>query len=143
LSAHVLQHLRFETDQGKFKGQVKKVSGKSVRATSQTQFSGTAKIVSVITVGKEGLTDAGMSRAGLLLGAFQGEGFLFSSPFVRKIFFPDYPLHTLKWPKLPKSQPKIEFAYKRLNASQKKAVKKCLSNEEKDRHVVIVVSSRI
>jgi Cdc6-like AAA superfamily ATPase len=47
----------------------------------------------------------------------------------------------LKWPELPTSQPKINFTYRQLNISQRKAVEKCLSNKEEDRHVVIVVSS--
>ncbi|KAF9787499.1 P-loop containing nucleoside triphosphate hydrolase protein [Thelephora terrestris] len=132
------QHLRFKTDRGKFKGRAKDVSGKSVEVVLKTKFSATAKIEYVVTVGKEGLTIAEISRASLVLGAFEGAGALLSSPFVRKIFFPDYPLHTLKWPKSPKTQPKINFTYRPLNASQRKAVEKCLSNEEEDRHVIIV-----
>ena len=98
-------------------------------------------IQSVITIGKEQPTIAEATRAILVLNAFKGQDSLLSSPFVRKIFFPRYPLHTLKWPPLPMSQPNIEFAYRQLNGSQRKAVEKCLSNQEEDRHVVIVVSS--
>jgi len=101
----------------------------------------TAKIKSVITVGKEELTGAEANRASLILGAFKGSDSLFTSPFVRKVFFPNYPLDTLKWPELPTTQPEISFTYRPLNKSQRKAVEKCLSNQEADRHVVIVVSS--
>jgi hypothetical protein len=69
---------------------VKGVSGKSVEVAPKTKFSETAKIEYVVTVGKEGLTIAGTSRASLVLGAFEGAGALLSSPFVRKIFFPDF-----------------------------------------------------
>ena len=117
------------------------VSGKSAKVIPKTKFSETARIASVVTVGKEGLTIAGLSRASHVLNAFKGEDTLLSSPFVRKIFFPDYPLDGLKWPKLPKTQPKINFDYRDLNGSQRKAVEKCISNKEEDRHVVIVVSS--
>ncbi|KAF9786645.1 hypothetical protein BJ322DRAFT_1184348 [Thelephora terrestris] len=80
----------------------------------------TAKIEYVVTVGKEGLTIAGTSRASLVLGAFEGAGALLSSPF------------------MPKTQPKINFTYRPLNAPQRKAGEKCLSNEEEDRRVVVV-----
>ncbi|KAF9786615.1 P-loop containing nucleoside triphosphate hydrolase protein [Thelephora terrestris] len=116
-------HLRFKTDQGKFKGRVKGVSGKSVEVAPKTKFSETAKIEYVVTVGKEGLTIAGTSRASLVLGAFEGAGALLSSPFR---------------PKMPKTQPKINFTYRPLNAPQRKAGEKCLSNEEEDRRVVVV-----
>ena len=118
---------------------MKKVQGRAVRVTPQAQF--TAKIKSVVTVGKEELTGAEVSRAGLILDAFKGSDTLFSSPFVRKVFFPKYPLDTLKWPELPTTQPKISFTYRDLNKSQRKAVERCLSNKEADRHVVIVVRS--
>ena len=134
-----LQHIRFETDQGQIKGDVKQVQGRAVRVAPRTQF--TAKIKSVVTVGKEDLTGAEANRADLILGAFKGSDVLFSSPFVRKVFFPKYPLDTLEWPELPTTQPKITFTYRDLNKSQRKAVEKCLSNKEADRHVVIVVSS--
>ena len=134
-----LKHIRFETDQGQIKGDVKKVQGRAVRVAPRTQF--TAKIKSVVTVGKEELTGAEASRADLILGAFKGSDVLFSSPFIRKVFFPKYPLHTLEWPEMPTTQPKITFTYRDLNKSQRKAVEKCLSNKEADRHVVIVVSS--
>ena len=137
----LLQHLRFETDQGRFKGYAKEVKGKSVKAIPQGQFCETAKISSVVTVGKEGLSRPGIFRANLVLSAFKGSDTLLSSPFVRKIFFPDYPLSTLKWPKLPTTQPNVSFTHRELNEAQKKAVEKCLSNKEEDRHVVIVVSS--
>lgn len=117
---------------------MKRVQGRAVRVTPHTQF--TSKIKSVVTIGKEELTGAEASRAGLLLGAFEGSDSLFSSPFVRKLFFPGFPLHTLKWPPLPATRPKYSFAYRELNNSQRMAVERCLSNKEKDRHVVIVVS---
>lgn len=120
---------------------MKKVLGKSVRAVPKTEFSETARIDSVVTVGKEGPTNAEASRAGLVLDAFKGGDTLLSLPFVRKIFFPDYPLHTLQWPKLPTSQSNVSFTHRELNEAQKKAVEKCLNNKEEDRHVVIVVSS--
>ena len=135
------QHIRFETDQGRFKGYVKEVSGKSIKVTPKTTFSETAKILSVATVGKEGLSQPEVIRASLVLSAFKGADTLLSSPFVRKIFFPDYPLSTLKWPEVPTTQPNVNFTHRELNEAQKKAVEKCLSNKEEDRHVVIVVSS--
>lgn len=92
-------------------------------------------------MGKEELTGAEATRASLVLDAFKGLDSLLSSPFVRKIFFPDYPLHRLKWPELPGTQPEIDFAYRKLNESQRRAVEKSLSNKEEDRHVLIVVSS--
>jgi len=116
---------------------VKKVQGRAVKITPHTQF--TAKIESVVTIGKDELTGSEASRAALVLSTFKGLDPLLSSPFVRKIFFPDYPLDALKWPKLPATQPEIDFVYRTLNESQKKAVEKCLSNKEEDRHVVIVV----
>ena len=115
------------------------VQGRAVKVTPHAQF--TAKIKSVVTIGKDGLTGAEASRAGLILDAFKGSESLLSSPFVRKIFFPGYPLDTLKWPKLPATQPTINFTYRPLNDSQRKAVERCLSNKEEDRHVVIVVST--
>ena len=118
---------------------MKSVKGRAVTVTPQAQFS--ANIESVATIGKEGLTGAELSRAGLILDAFKGSDSLLSSPFVRKIFFPGYPLDTLKWPELITTQPTINFAYRKLNESQRKAVERCLSNKEEDRHVVIVVSS--
>ena len=133
------QHIHFKTDKGDFKGHVSGVSGKAARVIPYSQFN--AQIKSVITVGKEQLNDAEATRASLVLDAFRGGDSLLSSPFVRKLFFPGYPLHTLKWPQLPTSQPEIEFTYRQLNESQRMAVEKCLSNEEEDRHVVIVVSS--
>ena len=93
----------------------------------------------MVTVGKDEPTGAEATRAGLILGAFKGSDSLFTSPFVRKVFFPNYPLHTLKWPELPTTQPEIGFTYRPLNKSQRKAVEKCLSNQEADRQVVIVV----
>jgi len=134
-----LQHIRFETDQGQIKGHVSTVQGRTVRVTPHAQL--TAKIKSVVTVGKEDLTGAEATRAGLILDAFKGSDSIFSSPFVRKVFFPNYPLHTLKWPELPTTQPKVTFSNREPNKSQRKAVQKCLSNKEEDRHVVIVVSS--
>ena len=115
------------------------VQGRAVRVTPLSEFS--AKIKSVATVGKEGSTPAEANRADLILETFKGSDCLLSSPFVRKIFFPGYPLHTLQWPRLPTTQPMITFASQRLNKSQQRAVRKCLSNKEQDRHVVIVVSS--
>ena len=115
------------------------VQGRAVRVTPQAQFTG--KINSVVTVGKGDPTNAEATRASLILDAFEGSGSLLSTPFVRKVFFPDYPLHTLKWPELPTTQPRVSFTYRELNKSQRKAVEKCLSNQEEDRHVVIVVSS--
>ena len=128
----------FKTDKGDVKGHVSKVQGKAVKVTPRAQV--TAQIKSVVTIGKEELTGAEATRASLILDAFKGSNSLLSSPFVRKILFPDYPLHTLKWPELPTTKPKIDFAYRPLNASQKKAVERCLSNKEEDRHVVIIVS---
>jgi hypothetical protein len=122
---------------------VKNVSGRDVKVASHTQIASNAKIRSVVTIGKDELNGAGTTRAILILDAFRDGDALISSPFVRKIFFPDYPLHTLKWPKLPQTLPKINFTYRQLNASQKKAVEKCLSNGEEDRHVVIVVRPRL
>ena len=118
---------------------MKNVEGRAVLVTPRTQF--TANIESVATIGKEDLTRAEASRASLILSTFEGSDSLFSSPFVRKIFFPDYPLHTLKWPESPATQPNINFTYRPLNESQRKAVKRCLSNKVEDRHVVIVVGS--
>jgi regulator of nonsense transcripts 1 len=117
---------------------VSHVQGRAVKVTPHKKV--TAKIKSVITIGKEELTGAEASRAGLILEAFKGSDSLLSSPFVRKIFFPNFPLHTLKWPNLPKSQPKNTFTHRPLNVSQQKAVERCLSNKEVDRHVVVVVS---
>ena len=118
---------------------MKEVRGRAVRVSPHAKF--TAKIKSVVTVGKEELTGAEATRAGLILDAFKGSDSLLSSPFVRKVFFPNYPLHTLKWPDLPTTKPKINFTYREPNKSQRKAVERCLSNKEADRHVVIVVSS--
>ena len=118
---------------------MKKVNGKAVRVIPHAKFN--AKIRSVVTVGKEELTVAEATRASLVLDAFKGSDSLLSSPFVRKIFFPNYPLHKLKWPELPGTQPKVDFAYRKLNESQRRAVEKSLSNKEGDRHVIIVVSS--
>ena len=122
---------------------MKKVSGKAVKVAPHAQITPTAKIRSVVTIGKEELNGAETTRANLVLDAFRDGDSLLSSPFVRKIFFPNHPLHTLKWPKLPKTQPEIDFTYRKLNPSQTRAVEKCLSNEEADRHVVIVVSSHL
>lgn len=118
---------------------MKKVQGRAATVIPSAQI--TTKINSVVTVGKEELTGAEATRAGLILDAFKGSRSLFTNPFVRKVFFPNYPLHTLKWPELPTTQPQISFACRELNKSQRKAVEKCLSNKETDRHVVIVVSS--
>ena len=118
---------------------MKRVKGKAVRVVPHAKFN--AKIRSVVTVGKEELTLAEATRASLVLDAFEGSDSLLSSPFVRKIFFPNYPLHKLKWPELPGTWPEIDFTYRELNESQRKAVEKSLSNKEEDRHVVIVVSS--
>ena len=134
-----LQRIRLKTDKGDIKGHVSKVQGRAVKVTPHSQF--TAKIKSVVTVGKDALTGAETSRADLILDTFKGQGPLLSSPFVRKIFFPGYLLHTLKWPPLPMSRPMINFTYRPLNLSQRRAVEKCLSNKEEDRHVVVVVSS--
>ena len=41
---------------------------------------------------------------------------------------------------MPPTQPRVNFTYRELNTSQRKAVEKCLSNNEEDRHVVIIVS---
>ena len=133
------QHIRLKTDQGDIKGHVSKVQGRTVKVTPHSQF--TAKITSVVTIGKEELNGAETSRANLILNTFKGYDNLLSSPFIRRIFFPGYPLHTLKWPTLPTSQPRINFTYRPLNSSQQKAVERCLSNKEEDRHVIIVVSS--
>ncbi|KAF9647978.1 hypothetical protein BDM02DRAFT_3144973, partial [Thelephora ganbajun] len=119
---------------GEIRGHVSKVQGKAVKVTPQTQFAATAKIRSVVTIGKDQLTGAEASRADLILNAFKGGESLLSSPFVRKIFFPGHPLHALKWPKLPTTQPEIVFTYRDLNESQRKAVERCLSNKEEDRH---------
>ena len=113
--------------------------GRAVTVTPYTQFA--ANITTVATIGKEAPTGAEASRAGLILDAFKGSDSLLASPFVRKVFFPGYPLHTLKWPKLPVSQPSINFTYRQLNESQREAVERCLSNREEDRHVVIIVRS--
>jgi len=118
---------------------VKKVQGRTVHVTPHAQF--TAKIQSVVTIGKDDLTGAEATRAALILDAFKGSDSLLSSPFVRKIFFPDFPLHTLKWPELPPTQPRVDFTHRELNESQQRAVQKCLSNKEEDRLVIIVVSS--
>jgi hypothetical protein len=134
-----LQHIRFKTANGEIKGHVSKVQGRAVKVTPHAQVN--AQIKSVVTIGKEDLNGAEATRADLVLGAFKGLDSLLSSPFVRKIFFPNYPLDTLKWPELPTTQPKIDFTYRPLNTSQTRAVERCLSNKEEDRHVVIVVSS--
>ena len=117
---------------------MKKVDGKAVKVAPHAKF--TAKIKSIVTIGKEELNGAETSRANLILETFKGRDPLLSSPFVRKIFFPGYDLDTLKWPELPTSEPKLEFTYRPLNKSQRKAVEKCLSNNEEDRHVIVVVS---
>ena len=118
---------------------MKRVQGRAVKIGANVQP--TANIESVATIGKEGLTVAEASRAALVRDAVKGSDSLLSSPFVRKIFFPGYPLNTLKWPRLPTTQPTINFTYRELNDSQCKAVERCLSNKEEDRHVVIVVST--
>jgi len=135
------QHIQFKTDQGDIKGHVRGVSGRAARVVPHSQFTG--KIKSVITIGKDDLTGAEATRAMLILNAFKGQDSLLSSPFARKIFFPEYPLDALQWPQLPTSEPKIEFTYRQLNGSQQNAVERCLSNKEEDRHVVIVVSSAL
>ena len=135
----IIQHIRLNTDQGEFKGHVKKVQGKAVQVTPHAQFIATAKITSVVTIGKEELTGAQTSRADLTLDAFKGGDALLSTPFVRKIFFPEYPLQKLKWPALPTTQPKIASSSRQLNPSQERALEKCLSNKEEDRLVVIIV----
>ena len=116
------------------------VQGRAVTVTPHAQFAPAVKITSVVTIGKDELTDAENCRAGLILDAFKGGNALLTSPFVRKIFFPDYPLESLKWPALPTTQPKVNFTYRQLNESQQIAVEKCLSNREEDRHVVVIVS---
>ena len=118
-----------------------KVRGRAVKVTPHAQVQFTTKIESVVTIGKDDLTDAQASRADLILDAFKGSNLLLTNPFVRKIFFPNFPLDTLKWPKLPSTQPTINFSYRELNRSQRKAVEKCLSNNEEDRHVIIIVNS--
>ena len=115
-----------------------RVQGKAVQVTPHAQV--TTQIKSVVTIGKDELTGAEASRADLILGVFKGSDSLLSSPFVRKIFFPRYPFHTLKWPELPATQPNINFTHRELNGSQREAVERCLSSKEQDRHVVIVVS---
>ena len=120
---------------------MKNVSGRAVKVAPHTRINATAKIKSVVTIGKDELNGAETTRAILVLDAFRDGDTLLSSPFVRKIFFPDHPITMLKWPKLPKTEPKIDFTHKNLNESQTKAVEKCLSNEEEDRHVIIVVRS--
>ena len=134
------QHIRFKTDQGEIKGHVKKVRGKAVKISPHARFAITAKIQSVVTIGKEGLTFAESSRAALVLDAFKGGDLLLSSPFVRRIFFPNYSLDTLKWPQFPASKPGLNFTHRELNPSQENAVLKCLGNKKKDRDVVIIVS---
>ena len=138
-----LQHVRFKTDQGEFEGRVSSARGKGVRVTPFVQVTAqvAAQIKSVATIGKDDLTPAEAIRADLVLDAFKGSDSLLSSPFVRKIFFPDYPLHMLEWLELPTTQPNIDFTYRPLNPSQTKAVGRCLSNKEEDRHVIVVVSS--
>ena len=121
------------------KGHVRRVRGKAAVVAADFEFNPTATIRSVITIGKGPLTAAKMTRANLVLDAFEGGDSLLSSPFVRKIFFPDHPIHMLEWPKLPAALPVIEFTRIRLNDAQERAVEKCSSNEEKDRHVVIIV----
>ena len=44
---------------------------------------------------------------------------------------------------MPPTQQKVNFTYRQLNTSQRKAVEKCLSNSEEDRHVVIIVSQTL
>lgn len=135
-----IQHIQFNTDQGEIKGRVKQVLGKAAKVVPHTQLTAAPKVTSVVTIGKEDLTGAESSRADLILNAFKGGDALLSSPFVRKIFFPGYNLQTLRWPNLPRTQPRIRFTYRQLNGSQQRAVEKCLSNEEKDRHVVVIVN---
>jgi hypothetical protein len=53
------------------KGHVSKVQGRAVKVTPHSQF--TAKIKSVVTVGKEELNGAEASRANLILDAFKGQ----------------------------------------------------------------------
>ena len=118
---------------------MKRAGGRSVTVAAHAQPA--TNIRSVATIGKDGLTVAEASRADVILSAFKGSNSLLSNPFVRKIFFPGYPLHTLKWPGLPTTQPNINFTHQELNESQLKAVERCLSSKEEDRHVVIVVSS--
>lgn len=135
-----IQHIQLSTDHGEIKGHVRKARGRAVKVIPHAQIIASAKITSVVTIGKEALTEAESSRAGLILDAFKGGNILLTCPFVRKIFFPGYNLETLKWPDLPKTQPNISFTYRPLNESQQRAVKKCLSGEEEDRHVVVIVS---
>lgn len=130
------------TDQGIMEGCVERAKGKSVRIVPQTgDFDTTAVIRFVTTVGKEGLTTAGKSRANLVLVTFQGSDVLLTSPFVRMVFFPDFPLYELDWPELPPFEPSINLAHLSLNVGQIEAIEKCLSNEEDDRLVVVIVSS--
>lgn len=117
------------------------VQGRAVKVTPHSQFS--ARIKSVVTIGKDDPTGAEANRANLILETFKGSDCLLSSPFVRKIFFPKFPLHTLQWPQLPATQPEINFTFRQLNQSQQTAVEKCLNNKERDRQVVIVVSSTL
>jgi len=120
---------------------VGEIHGRAVVVTTPTQLAATTKITSVVTIGKDDPTRAETSRVSLILDAFKGGDMLLTAPFIRKIFFPDYPLEKLKWPALPTTHPRVNFTYRQLNKSQRTAVEKCLSNKDEDRHVVIIVSS--
>lgn len=122
-------------------GRVGEICGRAVVVTTPTQLAATTKITSVVTIGKENPTRAEASRVSLILDAFKGGDKLLAAPFIRKIFFPGYPLEELKWPDLPTTHPRIISSYQQLNRSQRTAVEKCLSNKEEDRLVVIIVSS--
>ena len=89
---------------------MKYVSGRAVEVAAHAQV--TTQIKSVATMGKDEPTGAEAGRADPILDAFKGSTLSLFSLFVWKIFFPDYPLHTLKWLEPPVTQPKVDFTYR-------------------------------
>jgi regulator of nonsense transcripts 1 len=127
-----------ETPNGKVSGRAIQVRGKTAKISVSKKVDGGA-IRSITTVGKEDLTCAEKQRSLIVLDAFQGSAYLLSSPFVQSIFFPPLPANKLKWPEpFLGPTPTIDFPYRPLDDSQRKAVDFCLSMKKESRIGLIV-----
>lgn len=115
-------------------GRARKVDGRSVRISVKGPVQGN-KILSVTTIGKEKLTNAESTREDIVLETLQCRSNILSNPFFRALWLPN---ERPVWPEYKGQRGALHVHFPQdLNASQRAAVQRILSDKDDDRIVLI------
>ncbi|EPS96646.1 hypothetical protein FOMPIDRAFT_52939, partial [Fomitopsis schrenkii] len=105
------------------------VKGKSAHISINKAIDQTAKILSVVTIGKYDPTAAEKERESIVLAVLQRKTSFFDQPIVQRIFSSSLPAHSYA---TSSSDEHVYLSGRRLNSSQARAVHRIVSERQRD-----------